>query len=226
MPLPPGRSALKNCRSTTTSRPEAAPARSASSGLMPTSFGMVTSRPWMASRMAVSAETSATVIRTRARSSMRKNCRIAENYTSPVETRRAASPRRGVLPLRAETGQAPSLREWWRTALLFPLIAACAAGPSVHVRHVSDIERLAAGTPRLLEIPDAFNIQHFGNGLVQDFAGRFRIFGANLELDFAKQLGGEPIHADHVVVHEVSLNPRRLQTTFRQQRIGKIAELA
>jgi hypothetical protein len=48
---------------------------------MPTSFGMATSRPWMASRMAVSAEISATVIRTKAISSMRKNFRIAEDYS-------------------------------------------------------------------------------------------------------------------------------------------------
>jgi hypothetical protein len=32
----------------------------------------------------------------------------------------------------------------------------------------ADIERLAPRTLRLLEFPDAFNIDHFGDGLVQD----------------------------------------------------------
>jgi hypothetical protein len=41
--------------------------------------------------MAVSAEISATVIRARTKSSMRKNCRIAEDYIVPIETRLAAS---------------------------------------------------------------------------------------------------------------------------------------
>src|SRR5437660_3997557 len=159
---------------------------------MPTSFGMVTSRPWMASRMAVSAETSATVIRTRAKSTMRENCRIAEDYSFLVETRLASI---------GNYDDAP--------ALLFPHIAARMAGPSLLVHRdgntsvcrpvgdrliqflIADIERLAARTLRLLEIPDAFNIQHFGDGLVQDFAGRFRILGANLQLDSAEKIGDE-----------------------------------
>src|SRR5260370_33740121 len=106
---------------------------------MPTSFGMVTSRPWMASRMAVSAETNATVIKTRAKSNMRKNCRIAKDYNFPVETRLAASPQRRVLPLQAETGHAPALRG-------FLLIAACTAGPTVHGLHESVNEGLAPPT--------------------------------------------------------------------------------
>src|SRR6202023_108816 len=73
---------------------------------MPSSCGMVTSRPWMASRMAVSAETNATVIKTRAKSNMRKNCRIAKDYNFPVETRLCASPPRRGVRLQAETGQA------------------------------------------------------------------------------------------------------------------------
>src|SRR4029077_21019633 len=123
---------------------------------MPTSFGMVTSRPWMASRMAVSAETNATVIKTSAKSNMRKNCRIAKDYNFPVETQLAASHGRRALPLQAETGQAPSLGG-------FPLIAACTTGPTVQVLDEGDIERLAARTSRLLEISDAFNVQHCGD---------------------------------------------------------------
>src|ERR1019366_1369473 len=91
---------------------------------------------------------------------------------------------------------------------------------------VADIERLAPGTLRLLEIADAFNVERFGYGLVQNFAGRFRILDANLEFDSAEKIGDEPIHADHVVIHKISLNPRRLKTPLRQQRFGKIAKLA
>ena len=80
-------------------------------------MGMVTSRPWIASRMAVSAEISATVIRTRTKSSMRKNCRIAEDYIVPVETRLAASPDEFLR----------------RVALVCPLVAAGVTGPSLLV---------------------------------------------------------------------------------------------
>src|SRR5216683_6092475 len=138
----------------------------------------------MASRMAMSAETSATVIRTRAKSSMRKNCRIAADY-------RRGLPRLGGECCRCGRRRGKprlygKLRR--RVAGLFPLIAACMAGPPLLVyrdgnasvrRHVgdrliqfltADIERLATGTLRLLEISDAFNIDHCGNRLVQDFA--------------------------------------------------------
>src|SRR5450631_337764 len=170
---------------------------------MPTSFGMATSRPWMASRMAVSAETSATVIRTRAKSSMRKNCRIASDYSFPTETRLPCLPprpgRRGKSRLYE--------RKKSRTALLVPLIAARAAGPPLLVLHIGNIERLAPRALWLFDIADAFNIQYFGDGLVQNFARRFRILGVNLEFDSAEKIGNEPIHADHVVVHQVGLNP-------------------
>ena len=86
MIFPSGIVALKNCRSTTTCRPDAAPARSASLGLMPISFGIATSWPWIASCIAVSAEISDTVSRTSARSNMRKNCRIAADYNFAVIT--------------------------------------------------------------------------------------------------------------------------------------------
>src|ERR1700688_1329877 len=132
---------------------------------MPTSLGMVTSRPWMASRMAVSAQISATVIRTRAKSSMRKNCRIAADYNFPVETRLAAS-RWRVCCCGGGRGK-PRLYEKLRhgklrrcVAVLFPLMAARMAGPPLLVyrdgnasvgRHVGDrlIQFLTADIERL-----------------------------------------------------------------------------
>ena len=58
--------------------------------------------------MAVSAEISATVINTRAKSNMRKNWRIAADYSVQEKLLR-------------------------RTALFFPFIAACVADPSLFV---------------------------------------------------------------------------------------------
>src|ERR1700722_2510850 len=160
-----------------TCNPEAAPARSASVGLNPTSFGIETSRPWMASCMAVSAEMRATIIRTSARSSMRKNCRIAGDY---------------------------SLRCFGRGLCLglnsafFPLVAALVTGPSLLIKgdgnsgvggHVgdcfielleADVERLACWAFGLLESADAIDLKHFRDGLVQNFVGFFRIFETNI----------------------------------------------
>src|SRR5450755_1744665 len=109
--------------------------------------------------MAVSAETNATVIKTKARSSRRKNFRIAGDYR-PVKER--------------------LLRGWAfltdRRAVVFPLGAACVAGPTVHLRrgrntrgsrHISDrfielfignIERMAVGTLWLRDDSHAFHV--------------------------------------------------------------------
>jgi hypothetical protein len=85
---------------------------------------------------------------------------------------------------------------------------------------------LAAGTLGLLKIADAFNVERFGDGLVEDFVGHVCILGLNFQFDSAKEIGDEPIHTDHVVIDEIGLNSGGLQTALRQQRLRKIAELA
>src|SRR5271157_2195140 len=155
--------------------------------------------------MAVSAEISATVISTRAKSSMRKNCRIVENYS-------------------VSDGRVPAFLE--RCRFPWPHIAAAAASASSRLEHICEVKRLAPGALRLLEASDAINIQYLGRRLVQDFLGRFRILRVDLQFDSAEKVRDKPIHADHVVVHQVSPNAGRLQTALCQQRFREIAELS
>jgi|ERR1700722_8938196 hypothetical protein len=89
----------------------------------------------------------------------------------------------------------------------------------------ADVERLAARTLRLLKISDAFYIEYFGDRLVKKFESHLCIFGANFEFDSAEKVGDKPIHADHVVVDEVSLYACRFEAALCQKRLWKIAKL-
>ena len=159
---------------------------------------------------------------------MRKNCRIAADYSCRVQAN---------LGTRA-------FAFWGNVAFFFPLIAAIVTRPIFPgygnrdaakgraVREhlveflVADIERLAAWTLRLLVFADSLHIHHRGNRQIQDFMRCFRILNTNLQLDAAQQVGNEPIHADHVVIDEISLNARGLEAALCQQRFGKVAKLA
>jgi hypothetical protein len=91
---------------------------------------------------------------------------------------------------------------------------------------VSNIERLATWTFRLLIVSDAFHLQNFRSGLVKDLVGGFNIFWTNLQFDAAQQVGDEPIHADHIVIQQIRFDPCRLKAAFGEERFGKIAELS
>src|ERR1700677_108920 len=173
----------------------------------------------MASCIAVSAEISATVISTRANNNMRKNCRIASDY---IFYRKRKSLRRSAIQL------------WRDLATVLPLVAAGMAGPTLFVgwngnasiccyvrdRFIqffkADIKRLASRTLRLFEGAYAFKIQHFWDRLVQNFVGGCSVLRMTFQFNSAEEIGDEPIHTDHIVVHEIGLNSRGFETAFGQ----------
>ncbi len=71
----------------------------------------------------------------------------------------------------------------------------------------------------------SLHLQGFWSGQIQDF-GRIRnVFGPNLEFHPAKQIRDEPVHANHVVINQMTFDARGFQTAPGQQSLGKIAKL-
>src|SRR5580704_14994694 len=137
----------------------------------------------MASCMAVSAETNATVIKTRARSSMRKNWRIAEDYS--CFSIYAARPLKGHLNSRGLMASLKRCPDTKLRALSFlQLLRCCVVVSRIATRLFPVISAGMAGPSLFVERDRNTGVgSHVGDGLVQFFkadverlaAGAFRL---------------------------------------------------
>jgi hypothetical protein len=85
-----------------------------------------------------------------------------------------------------------------------------------------DVQGLALRTSRLLILSNTFHVQQFRRGFIQNGGGCFDIFPIDQEFNSAQQVGNEPVHSYHVVVGQETLDSRRIENAFCQQRFWQV----